>query len=145
MALSGQGRTGVLFRRCPPRLLGYLRGTPSFFAGQDAPFGFLGLLSSRSIVSLPQIALGLGMPLVGPALLVRRRDIDLALFSCGTLLPLLVSQCDSMPRYALAALPAWVVLGTVLAQSRHRRPLLFASVLVMALQTFMVVAGRTVP
>jgi hypothetical protein len=32
---------------------GYLRGTPSFFAGQDAPFGFLGLLSSRSIVSLP--------------------------------------------------------------------------------------------
>jgi len=124
---------------------GYLRGTPSFFAGQDAPFGFLGLLSSRSIVILPQIALGLGMPLVGLALLVRRRDIDLALFSCGTLLPLLVSQCDSMPRYALAALPAWVVLGTVLAQSRHRRPLLFASALVMALQTFMVVAGRAVP
>lgn len=56
-----------------------------------------------------------------------------------------VSQCDSMPRYALAALPAWVVLGTVLAQSRHRRPLLFASVLVMAFQTFIVVAGRAVP
>lgn len=145
MALSGQGRTGVLFRRCPPRLLGYLRGTPSFFAGQDAPFGFPGLLSSRSIVILPQIALGLGMPLVGLALLVRRRDIDLAFSSCGTLLPLLVSQCDSMPRYALAALPAWVVLGTVLAQSRHRRSPLFASVLVMAFQTFMVVAGRAVP
>ena len=44
-----------------------------------------------------------------------------------------------------AAWDGWVVLGTVLARSRHRRPLLFASVLVMALQTFIVVAGRAVP
>ena len=86
----------------------YLRGTPSFFAGQDAPFGFLGLLSSRSIVILPQVALGLGMPLVGLALLVRRSRIHEA-----RLMPL-----DSSSRRLAAWIPR---TGTPSSVSSSRR------------------------
>lgn len=94
---------------------GYLLGSPGWYAATGQLAGPGSFLAIEGFASLFAGALALGalaVPIAGFLLLLRARRFDLAACVAAMLLPtLLLASWTSMPRHALAALPAFLAAG----------------------------------
>ncbi|MFO1540599.1 MAG: hypothetical protein ACKOTZ_09205 [Chloroflexota bacterium] len=95
--------------------LGYLRGSPSWYAGTGLPTGALSFVAPLVIPQEAALRLvagvGLALPLLGTLVLLRERRWEMAAYCIAALIPtLLFATWSSMPRHALVALPAFIAL-----------------------------------
>lgn len=114
--------------------LGYLRGSPAWYAGSGLPTGVISFVAPLVVPEEAALRLAaaaaLALPLAGTLVLLRERRWEMATYCVAALVPtLLFATWSSMPRHALIALPAWIAL----APERPRRVRLGLTVALLAI------------